>query len=384
MALNYETIFQECILGEKEPPKGIFKKDYLLEFLLLYKQEFLTAIQSKIKIWIPNQKIYGKVLLFFYQEDFVLFQRFFLETWDESSFKNLDLLIEILEDLARKDSKNLITFLSLIYQKKIEFNLEEQQIFLQQFYLNSFFDLPLGEKQYYLKLLNTTLPKSFLDQYESYLKLQAEYDHLALEDKHAFLRELLRALISQNQKLIDVSYLNFLLCYHDFSTGMSRSFSKLEKTHQNMFKVIDHALQKGSLKIDWHYMSKLPESSEIHLLMSFLKDRARRTFFRDFLLALIFTMILTYIFEAQRMALWIIVCLVANLCEYYFAHHKLNKIYYIYRLKMPCLSFIGALHPLLLYQEFSELDIKDSYELQLLDRLKKDPWLYFPARFKIK
>ncbi|PCJ21425.1 MAG: hypothetical protein COB02_02210 [Candidatus Cloacimonadota bacterium] len=380
MSLDYKKIYQNSLLDNKEPPKGIFKKDYLLEFLLLYNGEFLHHIQSSKTqlLWIKNDEIYQKIFLFFYQKDFVDFRCFFSRVEQRKN----DLTLSVLEDLANKESDNLLDFLKLIIIKKILFKERSQKEYLSQFFLIYYFNFSSSEKDYFLNETLEFLPKNFRENKSVYERLQEDYETLKIDKKYSSFLDLISALVSQNPKQIEITYLNFLLEYQNLSNGLSRSFSMIKKKHNKLLNFVESSFNEGLLRIEWTHLSQAPEKSEVKNLIGFLKNRARQTFLRDFVIAMVLTIILTYYFEPQRMMLWIVVCLLANTLEYYFAHYKLNKIYYYYRLKMPCFSYMSSLHPLLLYLNFEELELKDSYEIQLIEQLKKDSWLYFPARLK--
>lgn len=383
MALNYQQIYEDSLLGDKQPPKGLFKKQYLLEFVTIYSGEFLHCIQNPKaqKTWLINSGVYKKLFLFYYKNSFSDFSLFFLRTYDSSRYDQNDLLMGVLENLLEQNPDSTIPFLKLIASKNVQFDNLEQRQYLQLFYLVHFFDFSLSEKTYYVEQLIDVLPSNFLANKDLYFILQPEIEELSKEQSYESLVELIKCIVSQNQEAIDKSYLNFLLNYQNFSSGLSRAFSKYQKTSKQSHNLLKQSNDAGVLNINWLYLTARPQETELRNLLSFLKDRARKTFFRDFVLAMVLTLVLAYFFEPQNLVFWVIVCVVANVCEYYFAHYKLNKIYYMYRLKMPCLSYMANLHPLLLYMDFEGIELEDSYELQLLQGLRKDPWLFFPARF---
>jgi hypothetical protein len=382
MALNFEQIYENSLVGDNPPPKGLFKKDYLIEFLALYGGEFLHSIQNPSiqKNWLIDNKTYKKLLLYYYKSSFSDFSSFFLRTYGSQNQEDNSLLLGFLDDLATNDSSNLLVFLKLISAKKIEFSVLEQKQYLVLFYLIHFFDLSIDEKEYYFKELETTLSEEFIRNKDLYFEMQEELDCLEKEEIYEPLLELLKCIVSQNKEAIDKSYLNFLLSYHNFSSGLSRSFTKFQKVHTNSYRLLKKSYAEGSLSVNWQYFNQVPQEQELRNLLKFLKDRARKTFFRDFFVAMVLTILFSYIFEPQHLVFWITVCVIANICEYYFAHFKINKIYYMYRLKTPCRSYMSNLHPLLLYMDFEGVELKDPYEIQLLNGLRKDPWLYLPIR----
>ncbi|MCO4782166.1 MAG: hypothetical protein KC646_07535 [Candidatus Cloacimonetes bacterium] len=383
MALNFKKIYEDSILGVKKPPQGLFKKNYLVDFLNIYSGEFLHSIQDPLvqENWINNSNIYKKLLLFYYNSSFLDFSTFFLRTYESKSYCENDLLLGFLQDLARRESSDVVALLKLIAAKNIVFSDDEQKSYLILFYQVHFFDLSVDEKAYYFKELNELFSEEFLSKHDLYKNVHVELDQLKDQELYDPLIDLIKSLVSHNKEAIDKSYLNFLLSYHNFSSGLSRSFTKFEKQCPSTFRLLKESYKEQIISINWQYFQQLPTEQELRDLLQFLKDRARKTFFRDFVIAMVLSIGLSYLFEPQNVVFWVVICLVANVCEYYFAHYKINKIYYMYRLKMPCLSYMSNLHPLLLYMDFEAVEVKDPYEIQLLSSLRKDPWLYFPIRF---
>lgn len=371
----------ESLLKPNGPliPATFFKSGVMDAFLSLHVDQFLSLLRNEDeqKRWVSCEQHWQKfyrALLRVKAEYALDFLKLSLHpVVPQVNFQKL--LLEHLLCLRDTPEEALKVVRWLIHhiQKIDQLGLQNELISLMHVH---FFSLNWEEIE--LIFSNTNV-----EDFKNWQDLHAEYQNrnkakLQIDD---FFWSLPTAILNNHQTHQIELMIHFLVNYHHFPTGWSRSYGTWKKSYPELIRLWENRIHQFRDNLPWHLIG---EKKDIHdeatAYLSKLVCIARGKFLNELLIALLITVILTMIFDPHNLYLWLIIFGILNFAEWCFATWKPNKLYYWYKFKFRLIKEnqnFDTLNSVWILIHRHQLLISP-WQNQLLNLIENDPWQFYP------